>query len=120
MSRTLIRAAELAAELDGVILAGGWAPYAAAELWPVRLTGRGRYVVLGGPGGNLTAIPLWQWRAVLAGRRRVLWRERSSGAVRILALNDARKRWIPLYTFDPRRASIDAAILTALRRYRLT
>lgn len=104
-ARTLARAAELAGALDGVTLAPGWHPYAGAELWPAQLTGRGRAVALMGPGGRRAALPLWQWRAILSGRRRVLYRDARTGRLAVLVLSDVLRSWRPLYTFDPRRAA---------------
>lgn len=76
-----------------------------------------RAVVLGGPGGYLTVMSLWQWQRIRAGQTRI--ETVRNGRRTVLYLNDHMRGWVPLFTFRPERASVDAAQLAALRRFEL-
>jgi hypothetical protein len=57
------------------------------------------------------------YRDVQAGRLRRV--ERIDGRLTATYLSDARRDWVPLFTFDQSRASVAAAYAAVLRRFEL-
>lgn len=74
-----------------------------------------RAVVIGGPGGQLNVLSADHWAGIRTGHTRIVDRKRG----RVTILSDRYRSWHPLFTFDPSRASVDAAYRSVFRRFAL-